>query len=158
KEPLTIGRNKYRTVLRNSSRFALDLAPCPRYGPAAFQPLSLAKPNTQVSGRRRQGRWDGKPSRVPGRAPGRGDQRVPASSSRPGGWAGKEARVVRASTVAWVGVTVGMALSSSAAWGQTPARTEAVGAAETGAARVTRANGALRTATDCYRRGDYELA
>ena len=70
--------------LPEGSRSGLDPFWTPRYGPAAFQPLSLAKPKHSGFQERRLGRSGGKPSRVPDRASGLGGSMRAASSSRTG--------------------------------------------------------------------------
>src|SRR5438132_86906 len=69
---------------------------------------------------------------------------------------GKEARVARARTVAWMSVAVGVALAPLGVHAQTPA--PPVEITEQTQSRPARVHDALRTAMDAYLRGDYELA
>src|SRR5262249_20053271 len=67
-------------------------------------------------------------------------------------------RVARASTVVWTSIAMSMALAAGAVTAQAPAPGDASGASDAALPRPTRMHNALRSALDCYRRGDYELA
>lgn len=66
--------------------------------------------------------------------------------------------MARASTVAWLGITVGLALQPTSLRAQTPAPKETTEISATVQTPSSGVHVTLRTAMDCYRRGDYELA
>ncbi len=72
---------------------------------------------------------------------------------------GKEARVSRASTVAWMSVVVGLALAQARVAAQPPLPGD-MGGGTSGQAqgRPARVRGYLDSAIESYRRGDYEFA
>lgn len=75
-----------------------------------------------------------------------------------GGRLGKEARVDRASTKAWVGAALSLALTQGLASAQTPTAGDTVPAAGQTEARPSRVHVALNSGISSYRGGDYEVA
>src|SRR5438128_10657176 len=75
-----------------------------------------------------------------------------AAGSRPGVGRGKEARVARVPTVAWLSVLVGSVLASAEALAAPPDTAEAKATSEAGQDRPSRTQVALSTGIDSYRR------